>query len=195
MREAKIERITKETSIKVSLNLDGTGKYSISSPASFLNHMLEQFSKHSLIDLTVEASGDTHIDFHHLTEDIGITIGEAFLKALGDKKGINRFADVEIVMDEALSKATVDISGRSYLVWNVNFTRDKLGEMDTELFREFFGGFISSSKTTLHLQNVYGTNNHHIIESIFKAFARVIKQAITLDERSKNILPSTKGML
>lgn len=195
MREAKIERITKETSIKVSLNLDGTGKYSISSPASFLNHMLEQFSKHSLIDLTVDASGDTHIDFHHLTEDIGITIGEAFLKALGDKKGINRFADVEIVMDEALSKATIDISGRSYLVWNVNFTRDKLGEMDTELFREFFGGFIASSKTTLHLQNVYGTNNHHIIESTFKAFARVIKKAIEIDVRSKNILPSTKGLL
>jgi imidazoleglycerol-phosphate dehydratase len=195
MRRAKVERITKETKVKVELNLDGTGEYKIATGVGFLDHMLEQVARHSLIDLTVEASGDTHIDFHHLTEDVGITFGEAFLKALGDKKGITRFADATIPMDETLTRGAIDISGRSYLIWKVNFSRDKLGEMDTELFREFFGGFVSTAKITLHLENLYGVNNHHIIESTFKAFAKVLKKAVEIDKRAVNIIPSTKGSL
>ncbi|MFN5351897.1 MAG: imidazoleglycerol-phosphate dehydratase HisB [Alphaproteobacteria bacterium] len=195
MRIAKVERITKETKVKVELNLDGTGEYKIATGVGFLDHMLEQVARHSLIDLTVEASGDTHIDFHHLTEDVGITFGEAFLKALGDKKGITRFADATIPMDETLTRGAIDISGRSYLIWKVNFSRDKLGEMDTELFREFFGGFVSTAKITLHLENLYGVNNHHIIESTFKAFAKVLKKAVEIDKRAVNIIPSTKGSL
>jgi len=195
MRRAKVERITKETKVKVELNLDGTGEYKIATGVGFLDHMLEQVARHSLIDLTVEASGDTHIDFHHLTEDVGITFGEAFLKALGDKKGITRFADATIPMDETLTRGAIDISGRSYLIWKVNFSRDKLGEMDTELFREFFGGFVSTAKITLHLENLYGVNNHHIIESTFKAFAKVLKKAVEIDKRVVNIIPSTKGSL
>lgn len=195
MRIAKVERITKETKVKVELNLDGTGEYKIATGVGFLDHMLEQVARHSLIDLAVEASGDTHIDFHHLTEDVGITFGEAFLKALGDKKGITRFADATIPMDETLTRGAIDISGRSYLIWKVNFSRDKLGEMDTELFREFFGGFVSTAKITLHLENLYGVNNHHIIESTFKAFAKVLKKAVEIDKRAVNIIPSTKGSL
>ncbi len=195
MRKATLERKTKETEIAVSLNLDGTGQYNIKTGLGFLDHMLEQLSRHSLIDLTVEAKGDLHIDGHHTTEDVGIAIGEALLKALGDKKGIVRFGSATIPMDEVLSRVALDFSGRPHLVWKVDFSRDKLGEMDTELFREFFGGLAGGALLTLHVENFYGTNNHHVIESCYKALAKSLRQAVSIDSRAANILPSTKGKL
>lgn len=195
MRQAKIERITKETSINVSLNLDGTGIYKISTGIGFLDHMLEQLSRHSLIDIELNASGDLHIDSHHLTEDTGWAIGSAFSSALGDKKGIERYADCHIPMDETLTRVAIDISSRPYLIWKVNFSQDRLGQIDTEMFREWFQAFSQGAGITLHVENLYGTNNHHIIESCYKALARALKKAIAIDIRKKDEVPSTKGVL
>ncbi len=195
MRKASIERKTKETEIKAEVNLDGTGKYDISTGVSFLDHMLEQLSKHSLMDVTLKAKGDTHIDFHHTTEDSGIALGQAVAKALGDKAGIRRYGHSYIPMDETLSRVALDFSGRPYLIWNVNFTRDKIGEMDTELFKEWFGAFAQAAGITLHVENLYGTNSHHIIESCFKGLAKAVRMALELDTRTAGVIPSTKGTL
>ncbi len=195
MRTATIERQTKETSISVSLDLDGTGLYDVSTGIGFLDHMLEQLSRHSLMDLTVKATGDLHIDFHHTTEDTGIAIGEAFSEALGDRKGITRYGSALIPMDETLSRIALDVSNRPYLIWHVNFTKPKLGDMDTELFKEWFQAFAQASGITLHAENLYGENNHHIVESCYKGLARALRQAIEIDPRKANEVPSTKGML
>lgn len=195
MRTAKITRKTKETAISASVGLDGTGKYSVSTGIGFLDHMLEQLAKHSLMDIELKAEGDLHIDFHHTTEDSGITLGQAMAEALGDRKGITRYGHAYIPMDETLSRVSLDISGRPYLIWNVNFTRDKIGEMDTELFKEWFGGFAQAAGITLHVENLYGTNNHHIIESCFKGLARALKMALAIDPRAADVVPSTKGSL
>jgi len=194
-RIAKIERNTKETQISVEINLDGTGKYEVSTGIGFLDHMLEQLSRHSLIDIKLTAKGDTHIDFHHTTEDSGIAIGEAFTKALGDKKGITRYAHSYIPMDETLTRVALDISNRPYLIWKVDFARDKVGEMDTELFKEWFQAFAFNAGITLHVENLYGTNNHHIVESCYKGLARALRTAIEIDARKKDEVPSTKGAL
>jgi imidazoleglycerol-phosphate dehydratase len=195
MRQARIERKTKETEIAVSVNLDGTGKYNVSTGIGFLDHMLEQLSRHSLMDLEVKAKGDLHIDFHHTTEDTGIAIGEAVNKALGDRKGIVRFGSALVPLDEALSQVVVDCSNRPYLVWKVNFTRPKLGDMDTELFKEWFQAFAQAAGLTLHVETLYGDNNHHIVESAYKGLARAFRTAITLDDRALGVVPSTKGVL
>lgn len=195
MRTATITRNTKETQITATVNLDGTGVYDITTGIGFLDHMLEQLSRHSLIDITLKAKGDLHIDYHHTTEDSGIALGQAFAQALGDKKGLTRYGHAYIPMDEALSRVALDFSGRPYLIWKVPFTRDKLGDMDTELFREWFAGFMQSAGITLHVENLYGTNNHHIIESCFKGLARSLKMAIEIDPRRKDAVPSTKGLL
>lgn len=195
MRQASVERTTKETSIKVSLDLDGTGEYTVSTGIGFLDHMLEQLSRHSLMDLTVEAKGDLHIDFHHTTEDTGIAIGEAVSKALGDRAGITRYGHATIPMDETLSRVTMDASNRPYLIWKVDFSKPKLGDMDTELFKEWFQAFAQGAGLTLHVENVYGENNHHIVESCFKAVARALREAITIDPRKADAVPSTKGVL
>ena len=194
-RTARVERETKETRILVELNLDGTGKYDISTGIGFLDHMLEQLSRHSLIDLTVKAEGDLHIDFHHTTEDTGLAIGKAVADALGDRAGITRFGAALSPMDETLTRVAIDLSGRPYFVWKVEFTKDKLGEMDTELFREWFQAFAQTSGMTLHLETLYGTNNHHIVESCYKSLARALREAITLDARKAGSVPSTKGVL
>jgi imidazoleglycerol-phosphate dehydratase len=195
MRQARIERKTKETQIAASVNLDGTGKYDVSTGIGFLDHMMEQLSRHSLIDLDLKAKGDLHIDFHHTTEDSGIVIGEAVNQALGDRKGIVRYGAALVPLDEALSQVVVDCSNRPYLVWKVKFTRPKLGDMDTELFKEWFQAFAQSAGLTLHVETLYGENSHHIVESAYKGLARALRQAITLDERSAGIVPSTKGVL
>lgn len=195
MRKATIERRTKETEISVSLDLDGTGIYDVSTGIGFLDHMLEQLSRHSLIDLTVKAKGDLHIDFHHTTEDSGIAIGEAVSKALGERKGITRYASALIPMDETLTRVAMDISNRPYLIWKVNFSRDKLGEMDTELFKEWFQAFAQAAGVTLHIENLYGENNHHIVETCYKGLARALRDAIEIDPRKADEVPSTKGVL
>ena len=195
MRTASIERKTKETNITVEVNLDGTGKYNIQTGIGFLDHMLEQISKHSLIDLTVKAKGDLHIDLHLTTEDTGIAIGEAILKALGDKKGIKRYAHALIPMDETLSRIALDVSGRPYLVWKVKLKVEKLGEMDTELFKEWFQGFAQAAGITLHIENIYGDNSHHIIESCYKGLAKALRSAFEIDPRQKDSIPSTKGTI
>jgi len=195
MRIANIERKTKETNIKVDLNIDGTGKYDIKTGIGFLDHMLEQISKHSLIDLKIKASGDLHIDLHHTTEDTGIAIGEAIAKALGDKKGIKRYAHSIIPMDETLSRVALDVSNRPHLVWNVKLKVEKLGEMDTELFKEWFQAFSQSAGITLHVENIYGDNSHHIIESCFKGLAKALRVALEIDGRIKDAIPSTKGTI
>ena len=195
MRKARVERNTNETQITVELNLDGTGIYDIETGVGFLDHMLEQLSRHSLMDLKVRAKGDLHIDFHHTTEDTGIAIGQAFSQALGDKKGINRYGSCLLPMDEALTRVALDCSNRPYLIWNVEFTRDKVGDMDTELFREWFQGFAQAAGLTLHVENLYGDNNHHIVESAFKALARSLRAAIEIDPRKPDPIPSTKGVL
>ena len=195
MRIAKVNRKTKETSIEAEVNLDGKGIYNIDTGIGFLNHMLEQLSKHSLVDINLKAKGDLHIDLHHTTEDSGIVIGEAIAKALGDKKGIKRYAHAYIPMDETLSRVSLDISNRPYLVWNVKLKVEKLGEMDTELFKEWFQAFSQSAGITLHMENVYGDNSHHIIESCFKGLARALRLALEKDARAGDSLPSTKGML
>jgi imidazoleglycerol-phosphate dehydratase len=195
MRIAKVNRKTKETSIEAEVNLDGKGIYKIDTGIGFLNHMLEQLSKHSLVDINLKAKGDLHIDLHHTTEDSGIVIGEAIAKALGDKKGIKRYAHAYIPMDETLSRVSLDISNRPYLVWNVKLKVEKLGEMDTELFKEWFHAFSQSAGITLHIENIYGDNSHHIIESCFKGLARALRLALEKDARAGDSLPSTKGIL
>jgi imidazoleglycerol-phosphate dehydratase len=195
MRVAKIIRKTKETSIEAEVNLDGKGVYKIDTGIGFLDHMLEQLSKHSLVDINLKAKGDLHIDLHHTTEDSGIVIGEAIAKGLGDKKGIKRYAHAYIPMDETLSRVSLDISNRPYLVWNVKLKVEKLGEMDTELFKEWFQAFSQSAGITLHIENIYGDNSHHIIESCFKGLARALRLALEKDGRAGDSLPSTKGIL
>jgi imidazoleglycerol-phosphate dehydratase len=195
MRIAKVNRKTKETSIEAEVNLDGKGVYKIDTGIGFLNHMLEQLSKHSLVDINLKAKGDLHIDLHHTTEDSGIVIGEAISKALGDKKGIKRYAHSYIPMDETLSRVSLDISNRPYLIWNVKLKVEKLGEMDTELFKEWFQAFSQSAGITLHIENIYGDNSHHIIESCFKGLARALRLALEKDSRAGDSLPSTKGIL
>jgi imidazoleglycerol-phosphate dehydratase len=195
MRIAEINRDTKETKINVSINLDGQAKYQIDTGIGFLNHMIEQLSHHSLIDINLKCQGDLDIDFHHTTEDCGIAIGQAINKALGDKKGINRFGHSYVPMDETLSRCVIDLSGRAYTIFNCEFKRDKVGEMDCELFREFFHALAQAIGCNLHIENLYGINNHHIIESCFKALARALRDAITIDDRKKNIINSTKGIL
>ena len=195
MRNAKVNRKTKETDISCEINIDGTGQNEISTGIGFFDHMLEIFSHHSLIDLRLKADGDTHVDFHHTVEDTAYAIAEAITHAIGEKKGINRYGFFYIPMDESLSRTVIDFSGRPEFVWKVNLGLKKIGEMDTELFHEFFKAFCNESKCNLHIENFYGDNNHHIIESCFKSFARSIKQALTVDERIKNIIPSSKGAL
>lgn len=195
MRNATIERNTHETNIRVEVNLDGTGVYEIKTGIGFLDHMMEQLSRHSLIDLKIQATGDLHIDFHHTTEDCGIAVGQAIAKALGEKRGIMRYADALSPMDETLTRVAIDISGRPYFVWKVEFSKPKLGDMDTELFREWFQAFAMNSGATLHIENLYGVNNHHIVESCFKGLARVLRQAIAIDPRKSDAIPSTKGVL
>ena len=195
MRQASLDRKTTETQIAVSINLDGTGAYDMKSGVGFLDHMLELLARHSLIDIKVRAKGDTHIDFHHTTEDIGIALGQAFAKALGDRKGIRRYADCFLPMDEALTRAAIDVSGRPYLIWKVEFSRPKIGEFDTELVREWFQAFAMNAGVTLHVETLYGDNCHHISESCFKALARVLRGAIEIDPRQKDRIPSTKGSL
>ncbi len=195
MRQASVTRNTKETSIEVELNLDGTGKYNVSTGIGFLDHMLEQLSRHSLIDLKLAAKGDLHIDFHHTTEDTGIAIGEAVAKALAERKGITRYAHAYIPMDETLSRVAIDLSGRPYFIWKVEFSKPKLGEMDTELFREWFQAFAFAAGATLHVENLYGVNNHHIIESCYKGLAWALRAATAIDPRKSDEIPSTKGTL
>ena len=195
MRSATIERNTKETQVKATVNLDGTGVYTVSTGIGFLDHMMEQLSRHSLMDLDLQAKGDLHIDFHHTTEDSGIAIGQAVAKALGDMRGITRYACATIPMDETLTRVAIDISGRPYFIWKVNFTKPKLGDMDTELFREWFQAFAFNAGITLHIENLYGENNHHIVESCFKGLARALREAVTIDPRKSGEIPSTKGSL
>lgn len=195
MRIGKVERRTKETEIMAEVNLDGEGRSTIATGIGFLDHMLDQLARHSLIDITCKAKGDLHIDYHHTTEDTGIAIGEAFSKALGDRKGITRYGEATIPMDETLTRVALDASNRPYLIWKVNFSRDKLGEMDTELFKEWFQAFAQNAGLTLHVENLYGENNHHIVESSFKALARALRQAVEIDPRKSDAIPSTKGTL
>ena len=195
MRKHSVKRKTKETDIEVNLNLDGKGKSSIDTGIGFLDHMIDQLSKHSLFDIKIQAKGDLHIDYHHTTEDTALALGDAFNKSLGDKKGIHRFGQALSAMDETLSRVVVDCSNRPYLVWNVSLTKPKLGEMDTELFKEWFQAFAQTAGITLHVENLYGENNHHIVESCFKGLARALKEAITIDQKRKDEVPSTKGTL
>jgi len=194
-RTATIVRKTKETDITATVNLDGTGAYAVKTGIGFLDHMLEQLARHSMMDIALEAKGDLHIDYHHTTEDAGIALGQAVAKALGDRAGITRYADVHLPMDEAMTRVAVDVSGRPYLIWNVTFTRDKLGEMDTELFREWFQAFAQNAGITLHVANLYGDNNHHIAETCFKGLARALRSAIAPDAAQAGRVPSTKGSL
>ncbi len=195
MRSATTERKTKETEITTTVAIDGTGRYDIATGIGFLDHMLEQLSRHSLMDITLKASGDLHIDAHHTTEDSGITLGKAIKEALGNREGIERYGMAYIPMDETLSRVAIDLSGRPYLVWNVRFSQPKLGEMDAELFREWFQAFAFALGATIHVENLYGINNHHIIESCFKGLARALKTATALDPRQQGTVPSTKGVL
>ncbi len=193
-RIAKVKRDTTETQIEVEVNLDGTGVYKVDTGIGFLNHMLELFSKHSLIDLTVKAVGDLNVDEHHTVEDTGIVLGQAITKALGDKRGIERYGFL-LPMDEALAEVAIDLSGRPFLQWNATFKREKIGEMPTELFEEFFRAVADQLRATIHINLRYGKNEHHMIEGIFKAFARALKIAVSQDERTRDLLPSTKGKL
>jgi imidazoleglycerol-phosphate dehydratase len=195
VRAAKVERNTRETRIAGKVDLDGTGAAEISTGIGFLDHMLEQLAKHSLIDVELHAKGDLHIDFHHTTEDTGYVVGEAVSKALGDRAGIARYGHAMVPMDETLTRVSLDASNRPYLVWKVQFTRPKLGEMDTELFKEWFQAFAQSAGVTLHVENLYGENNHHIVESCFKGLARALRQAVEIDPRRTGTVPSTKGVL
>jgi imidazoleglycerol-phosphate dehydratase len=195
MRKAGIERKTTETEIAVTVDLDGKGAYDIKTGVGFLDHMLEQLARHSLIDIKVRAKGDLHIDFHHTTEDSGIALGQAVAKALGDRKGIRRYASLHLPMDEALTRAAIDVSGRPFLIWKVDFSRPKIGDFDTELVREWFQAFAMNAGVTLHVETLYGDNNHHIAESCFKALARALREAIEIDPRQKDRIPSTKGSL
>jgi imidazoleglycerol-phosphate dehydratase len=195
VRRAEITRATRETRVSARVDLDGGGVYDAKTGIGFLDHMMEQLSRHSLIDLTLRAEGDLHIDHHHTTEDCGIVIGEAVSRALGDRIGITRYGDALIPMDETLTRVALDASNRPYLIWRVNFTRPKLGEMDTELFKEWFQAFAQAAGLTLHVETLYGENNHHIVESCYKGLARALRQAIALDPRKADAVPSTKGTL
>ncbi len=195
MRQADLERTTTETRITARVNLDGTGACEVSTGIGFLDHMLEQLSRHSLIDITLRAEGDLHIDFHHTTEDSGIALGQALARALGERKGIRRFGEALSAMDEALTRVVLDASNRPYLVWKVDLVRDKLGEMDTELFKEWFQAFAQHGGLTLHIETLYGENSHHIVESCFKGLARALRQAVEIDPRKAGAVPSTKGRL
>jgi imidazoleglycerol-phosphate dehydratase len=195
MRTATIKRKTKETDVEVSVNLDGRGKSAISTGIGFLDHMLDLLARHSRIDIEVKAKGDLHIDHHHTTEDVGIALGQAVKQALGDMKSITRYADVHVPMDEALTRVAIDISGRPFLVFKAEFVRDKVGTFDTELVQEWFQAFAMNAGITLHAQTLYGTNDHHIAESCFKGLARALRAAVTIDERAKDEVPSTKGSL
>lgn len=195
MRTARIARTTHETDIEVAVNLDGTGAFDVSTGIGFLDHMIEQFSRHSLIDVTCRINGDLHVDQHHTTEDSAIAIGQAIHQALGDKRGIARYGSAYSPMDEALARVALDISGRPWLVWNAGFTQPRLGEMDTELFEHWFQSIAQAAGITLHIELLYGQNNHHIIEGIFKGFARAMREAVETDPRKGDAIPSTKGQL
>jgi imidazoleglycerol-phosphate dehydratase len=195
MREGKITRSTKETEIAVGVNLDGSGRAEIATGIGFLDHMLDLLARHSRIDLAVKAKGDLHIDQHHTTEDVGIVLGQAIKKALGDMRGITRYADVQVPMDETLTRVAIDISGRPVLVFRVEFPRDKIGEFDVDLVREFFQAFTTNAGVTLHVETLYGDNSHHVAESCFKGLARALRAAVALDPAAKNEIPSTKGSL
>jgi imidazoleglycerol-phosphate dehydratase len=195
MRSATIQRKTKETDISVTVDLDGTGKADIATGVGFFDHMLEQVARHSLIDVTVAAKGDLHVDQHHTVEDVGIALGQALRRALGESRGITRYADVHLPMDEVLTRCAIDVSGRPYLVWKVAFTRGKIGDFDSELFREFFQALAQNALVTLHIETLYGHNNHHIAETCFKALARALRAAVAIDPRQEGRVPSTKGSL
>ena len=195
MRQATIKRTTKETDVEVAVDLDGTGASSIATGIGFFDHMLDLLARHSRIDLTVKAKGDLHIDHHNTTEDVGIALGQAVKQAIGDMRGINRYADVHVPMDEALTRVALDISGRPFLVFKAEFVRDKVGTFDTELVQEWFQAFAMNAGITLHVQVLYGTNDHHIAESCFKGLARALRAAISIDARAANEIPSTKGSL
>ncbi len=195
MRQATIDRVTKETKVSATVNLDGAGIYRIASGIGFLDHMLEQLSRHSLIDIELSADGDLHIDYHHTTEDTGIVIGQAISQALGDRTGITRYGTATIPMDETCTRVAVDASNRPYLIWKVAFSRPKLGDMDTELFKEWFQAFAQHAGVNLHVENLYGENNHHIVESCYKGLARALRQAVEIDPRASASVPSTKGVL
>ncbi len=194
-RRASVERRTKETAIAASVALDGTGAFKVATGIGFLDHMIEQLARHSLIDITLKAEGDLHIDQHHTTEDSGIVLGQAVARALGEKQGIARYGFAYLPMDETLTRVAIDVSGRPYLVWKVAFTRSKIGEMDTELFREWFQAFAQHAGITLHVETLYGENSHHIAETCYKALARALRQAVAIDERQGARVPSTKGQL
>lgn len=194
-RQATITRKTKETQITATVDLDGSGTFDVKTGIGFLDHMLEQLARHSMIDISLKASGDLHIDFHHTAEDTGIVLGQAVAKALGEKKGITRYADVHLPMDDTLTRVAIDVSGRPYLVWKVEFSKPKVGEMDTELFREWFQAFAQNAGITLHVQNLYGENNHHIAETCYKGLARALRSAVAPDPRQAGRVPSTKGTL
>jgi imidazoleglycerol-phosphate dehydratase len=195
MRSATIQRKTKETDISVTVDLDGTGKADIATGVGFFDHMLEQVARHSLIDVTVAAKGDLHVDQHHTVEDVGIALGQALRRALGESRGITRYADVHLPMDEVLTRCAIDVSGRPNLVWKVAFTRGKIGDFDSELFREFFRALAQNALVTLHIETLYGHNNHHIAETCFKALARALRAAVAIDPRQEGRVPSTKGSL
>ncbi|SDR62732.1 imidazoleglycerol-phosphate dehydratase [Rhizobiales bacterium GAS191] len=195
MRRAKLSRSTTETKIEVEIGLDGSGRAEIATGVGFFDHMLELFARHALFDLTVKAKGDTHIDDHHTVEDVGIAMGEAFLKALGDKKGLNRYGDIRLPMDEALAEVAVDVSGRPFLVFEAPFTAPKIGSFDTELVREWFQAFAVNARITLHAEAARGTNSHHIAEALFKGLARALRHAVAIDPREAGRVPSTKGTL
>jgi imidazoleglycerol-phosphate dehydratase len=195
MRSASVSRRTAETDVAVSIALDGTGKAEISTGVGFLDHMLELFARHGLFDLTVKVTGDLHVDQHHTVEDTGIALGQAILEALGDKKGITRYADIHMPMDETLTRIALDISGRPFLVFNATFPTEKIGAFDTELVREFFQAFAINAGLTLHVETLYGLNSHHIAESCFKGLARTLRRAVAVDPREEGRVPSTKGTL
>jgi len=195
MRQATITRKTTETEVSAAVNLDGTGAFDIATGVGFFDHMMEQLARHSLVDITLKAKGDTHIDFHHTVEDCGIALGQAIAKALADRKGIRRYASYLLPMDETLSRAAIDVSGRAYLVWKVEFPTAKIGEFDTELVREWFQAFAMNAGITLHVETLYGANSHHIAESCFKALARSLREALEIDPGQKDRIPSTKGSL
>ncbi len=195
MRSAEVTRNTNETRISVKIDVDGVGKYDMATGVGFFDHMLEQLARHSLINMSIQAHGDLHIDQHHTVEDVGIALGQALNQAIGDRKGITRYASIDLAMDETLTSAAVDVSGRPYLVWNVAFSRAKVGDFDTELVREFFHALAQNAGITLHIRTHYGDNNHHVAETCFKAVARVLRAALAVDARTADAVPSTKGTL
>ncbi len=194
-RTAIVERNTAETRIAIHLTIEGRGQYKVSTGIRFFDHMLELFTRHGAFDLELKCDGDLDVDQHHTVEDVGIVLGQLFAKALGDRRGIARWGDALVPMDETLTRVAIDVSNRPYLIWKVKFSKPKLGEMDTELFKEWFQAFVQSAGVTLHVENLYGENNHHIVESCFKGLARVLRQAVALDPRNRAAVPSTKGVL